>query len=69
MLEQDSIIISYEKNLKDKEKLLQKKQQELEEAKIKSEELNVKIEEALWELVERENEINKYEIIRTDVSN
>lgn len=40
LLEQDSIIISYEKNLKEKEELLKKKDTQLEEAKIKSEELN-----------------------------
>lgn len=37
LLEQDSIIISYEKNLREKETLLKKKESELEKAKIKSE--------------------------------
>lgn len=68
-MEQDSIIISYEKNLKEKESLLKKKDILLEEAKIKSDDLNIKIEESLRLLVDKESEINKFDIMIEDVKN
>lgn len=67
LLEQDSIILSYEKNLKEKEVLLQKKSQLLETSKNKSDQLNQQIEEALKKLLEQESEINKFEILSNDV--
>ena len=48
---------------------LKKKDTQLEEAKIKSEELNKEIEESLRMLVDKESEINKYDIMIEEVRN
>jgi hypothetical protein len=59
LLEQNAIILSYEKNIENKNSLLTMKKRENDNLKLISEELNTKIAESIKNLIDTENSINK----------
>lgn len=59
LIEQNAIIISYEKNIEKKINILKVKTQEIEVLTEKSKDLNEKISESILNLVDTENSINK----------
>ena len=69
LLEQDSIILSYEKNLRTKEALLKQRTERLDQVRLKAEELNQEISDKLRTLVDIETEMNRIALMQEDLRN
>ncbi len=68
LLEKHAIIVSYERNIVEREKILEDKKAEANNKDLMSQELNDNIENILYELIDVQNEIERKEYINEENS-
>ena len=64
--EQNEIILSYERSIKDKQLFIQTKKLEIKALKDEAEDKNSQLEILLLEIIEKQNEIHQFEILNHD---